>query len=197
MRPSRAHSAKISSSAIPGPDVLLLQKFLNAQGFLIAQTDPGSRGNETTIFGGRTYRALVRYQKAHALPSTGFLGPITRRTISKLYSESTSGGNASSSPAYKSSSITLSSDDLTETSSSGSLGTNVRSTASYSTGKKYAEFRIHTNGGANNLGVGLVNGAFTIGTDWVGQSGNNSIAYFIGGNVTASRPGYSPQDPSP
>jgi hypothetical protein len=64
-----------------GSEVLALQKFLNAQGFLVAQTGAGSPGDETTFFGLRTYQALVRYQKAHGLPPTGFFGPMTRGTI--------------------------------------------------------------------------------------------------------------------
>ena len=76
-----------------GPDVLLLQQFLNAQGFLIAQTGPGSPRNETTLFGLRTYRALAHYQKAHGLPTTGFFGPLTRNLISQEPSPSTPGPN--------------------------------------------------------------------------------------------------------
>jgi hypothetical protein len=61
-----------------GPEVAALQKFLNAQSFVVAQTGPGSPGRETSTFGLLTYRALVRYQKAHGLPATGFFGPLTR-----------------------------------------------------------------------------------------------------------------------
>lgn len=64
-----------------GPDVLLLQQFLNAQGFFVAQTGPGSPGKETTLFGTLSYRALTRYQEAHDLPATGFFGPLTRKVI--------------------------------------------------------------------------------------------------------------------
>ncbi|WP_410051963.1 peptidoglycan-binding domain-containing protein [Bradyrhizobium sp. SZCCHNRI1009] len=51
-----------------GPDVLQLQQFLNAQGFLIAQSGPGSLGDETTLFGPHTYGALVRFQAARGPP---------------------------------------------------------------------------------------------------------------------------------
>ena len=37
-----------------------------------------SRGKETTLVGSRTYRALIKYQKAHGSLPTGFFGPLTR-----------------------------------------------------------------------------------------------------------------------
>jgi peptidoglycan hydrolase-like protein with peptidoglycan-binding domain len=64
-----------------GEDIRSLQKFLNLQGFVVAQNGAGSMGNETSIFGIHTYRALVQFQSAHGLPATGFLGPMTRGTI--------------------------------------------------------------------------------------------------------------------
>ena len=64
-----------------GEDIRSLQKFLNLQGFIVAQRGPGSMGNETSIFGTHTYRAVVQFQSAHGLPATGFLGPLTRGTI--------------------------------------------------------------------------------------------------------------------
>jgi len=51
-----------------GPDILALQRWLNAQGFLVAQTGYGSPGNETTTFGLHTYHALLEFQEAHGLP---------------------------------------------------------------------------------------------------------------------------------
>jgi Putative peptidoglycan binding domain len=60
------------------PDVLKLQHFLNTHGLPVAQTGAGSRGQETTLFGIKTYQALKKFQQAHGLPSTGFLGPLTR-----------------------------------------------------------------------------------------------------------------------
>src|ERR1700704_2790406 len=78
-----------------GPDVQLLQKFLNALGFLIAQAGPGSPGNETIVFGLRTFRALVRYQQAHAFPATGFFGPLTRGAINSTPSAGNAPSNVS------------------------------------------------------------------------------------------------------
>ncbi|MDB5203981.1 MAG: parallel beta-helix repeat-containing protein [Candidatus Taylorbacteria bacterium] len=47
------------------PDVLLLQKYLNAQGFIVAPTGPGSIGNETLHFGSGTKSALIAFQNTH------------------------------------------------------------------------------------------------------------------------------------
>lgn len=65
-----------------GADVLELQKFLNANGFLIAASGVGSPSNETTYFGSLTQKALARYQAAHGIaPSVGYFGPLTRGHI--------------------------------------------------------------------------------------------------------------------
>jgi peptidoglycan hydrolase-like protein with peptidoglycan-binding domain len=42
---------------------------------------PASRGHETDYFGLKTFQALKRFQKAHGLPATGYLGPLTRAAI--------------------------------------------------------------------------------------------------------------------
>lgn len=64
-----------------GPAVKHLQQFLNAQGFRLAETGPGSLGSETEVFGSRTYRALIKYQKAHNIDPTGFFGQTTRNSV--------------------------------------------------------------------------------------------------------------------
>ena len=62
-----------------GPDVKALQQYLNAKGFLIAKSGPGSVGKETTRFGFGTRTALIKFQKANKiLPATGTFGPRTR-----------------------------------------------------------------------------------------------------------------------
>jgi peptidoglycan hydrolase-like protein with peptidoglycan-binding domain len=63
------------------PEVKTLQQFLNAHGFTIASTGPGSSGNETTLFGIKTYQALEKYQKSIGLPATGWFGPMTRAAM--------------------------------------------------------------------------------------------------------------------
>ncbi len=67
-----------------GDDVQALQIFLNARGFLVAKTGPGSIGNETKIFGTRTKQALILFQKANKIPAFGYFGPITRTYIANL-----------------------------------------------------------------------------------------------------------------
>ncbi len=69
-----------------GIDVRQLQEFLNAHGFLLASTGPGSSGDETTYFGTLTKAALITFQEAHSIrilapegltKGTGFFGPMT------------------------------------------------------------------------------------------------------------------------
>ena len=61
-----------------GADIRSLQEFFNTHGFLVAQSGPGSPGNETSFFGLATFQALKAFQAAHGLPSTGYFGPLTR-----------------------------------------------------------------------------------------------------------------------
>lgn len=64
-----------------GEDVRNLQKFLNTHGFVISASGAGSVGNETTQFGGLTFKMLKVYQASVGLPATGFFGPLTREKI--------------------------------------------------------------------------------------------------------------------
>jgi peptidoglycan hydrolase-like protein with peptidoglycan-binding domain len=59
----------------------MLQQWLNAHGFVIAATGPGSPGNETTTFGILTDKALIKFQRSQGLPATGYLGPLTRAAL--------------------------------------------------------------------------------------------------------------------
>ena len=62
-----------------GEDVMLLQKFLNTNGYMPASAGPGSTGSETTLFGALTRTALAKYQAANGIkPAAGYFGPITR-----------------------------------------------------------------------------------------------------------------------
>lgn len=71
------------SKGMTGDDVLALQKFLNAQGYTLAKTGPGSYGNETTFFGILTKNALSNFQKANKIyPPIGYFGPKTKNFIS-------------------------------------------------------------------------------------------------------------------
>lgn len=49
-----------------GEDVRMLQRFLNAQGFLVSASGAGSLGKETSVYSARTAAALKRFQEAHA-----------------------------------------------------------------------------------------------------------------------------------
>jgi len=63
-------------------DVKELQKYLNNHGFILADSGPGSPGNETEKFGALTRGALIRFQKAKNIsPAIGYFGPITRGVV--------------------------------------------------------------------------------------------------------------------
>lgn len=65
-------------------DVKTLQQYLNTHGFKIAETGPGSPGNETETFGKLTRDAVIRFQKAKGInPAVGYVGPITRGIINQ------------------------------------------------------------------------------------------------------------------
>ncbi|MEX0931793.1 MAG: peptidoglycan-binding domain-containing protein [Candidatus Paceibacterota bacterium] len=63
------------------PDVRALQEFLNAQGYTVAESGPGSLSNETDYFGPATRSAVTRFQQDNGLADTssyGLVGPQTR-----------------------------------------------------------------------------------------------------------------------
>ena len=72
------------------PEVAELQNYLNDHGFPLAQSGPGSPGQETDFFGLLTYAALVKFQDAHAAviltplglaTGSGYFGPATRAFV--------------------------------------------------------------------------------------------------------------------
>lgn len=92
-----------------GSDVLELQKALNAnESTQIAQTGPGSPGNETTYFGTLTADAVRRYQELYVseiltplglFAGTGFFGLSTRQHLGS--SVSGVSGTGSGKPTQK------------------------------------------------------------------------------------------------
>ncbi len=73
-----------------GRDVQELQMFLNAHGFIVAHSGPGSPGQETMYFGLLTKEALIAFQNAHKTEilaplglsiGTGYFGSSTRAFV--------------------------------------------------------------------------------------------------------------------
>jgi len=63
-----------------GLEVKNLQIFLNTNGFAVAVSGPGARGEETGYFGRQTQAALIKFQQANKIfPAAGYFGPLTRR----------------------------------------------------------------------------------------------------------------------
>lgn len=65
-----------------GEDVRALQIYLNARGFTVAASGPGSAGQETAYFGPATQAALARLQASRDIaPAVGYFGPLTRASM--------------------------------------------------------------------------------------------------------------------
>ncbi|MBT4153501.1 MAG: hypothetical protein HOE53_02520 [Candidatus Magasanikbacteria bacterium] len=62
-------------------EVQLLQQYLNAHDYIVADSGYGSPGNETTYFGAATQAALIKYQEQYRLPAYGYFGPLTRSSV--------------------------------------------------------------------------------------------------------------------
>jgi hypothetical protein len=83
--PKKVQLTKDLKLGITDPDILVLQKFLNKNGFIIATVGNGSIGRETNYFGSLTRQALIRFQLANNIqPAIGFCGPITRAKINAI-----------------------------------------------------------------------------------------------------------------
>jgi len=64
---------------VDGEDVRCLQTFLNETGFTVAESGPGSPGNETSLYRTLTEEAVVAWQQAkNVSPSSGVFGPVSQ-----------------------------------------------------------------------------------------------------------------------
>ncbi|MFA7314705.1 MAG: peptidoglycan-binding protein [Candidatus Magasanikbacteria bacterium] len=64
-----------------GKDVKELQKYLNKNGFILADSGFGSLGNETDYFGKMTQNALIKFQQSKNLPAYGYFGKMTKSVL--------------------------------------------------------------------------------------------------------------------
>jgi peptidoglycan hydrolase-like protein with peptidoglycan-binding domain len=111
---SNGHTSAISiplftrdlTLGISGLDVKALQKFLNANGFVLTPSGAGSPGQETDYFGSLTQAALSKFQAANNIsPASGYFGPVTRALIDGQ--QPTSATSATPSPSVFQFSSTL------------------------------------------------------------------------------------------
>lgn len=108
--------------------VRALQVFLNNKGYMIATAGPGSKGNETTYFGGLTRTALAKYQAAVGIsPAAGYFGPITRAKVNADCTTTNPGtgtgtGTGSTGGALTGGEADLSNYDLRQEESTGNEG---------------------------------------------------------------------------
>lgn len=80
---------KVLSPRSVDAEVKILQKFLNANGYVIAKAGPGSKGKESLYMGQATVNALKKFQKDNGIyPANGYTGIATRNKInSKLLTQ--------------------------------------------------------------------------------------------------------------
>jgi hypothetical protein len=69
-------------------DVTALHKFLTAKGYSFPSINSGASPQD--YFGLETQKAVMEYQKSIGVPSTGFVGPMTRGVINGLCNNSSS-----------------------------------------------------------------------------------------------------------
>jgi hypothetical protein len=79
-----------------GPAVVALQTWLVANGYNIPSIASGAAAKG--YFGSQTQAAVKQYQAAHGVPSTGFVGPLTRAALNSG-AAATTGGMTTSCPA--------------------------------------------------------------------------------------------------
>lgn len=82
------------------PQVIALQKFLNANGFPVASSGPGAPGSETSYFGPATQAALQKYQTSKGIVSSGDptstgYGRVGPQTLASFTSNTKTDGTSS------------------------------------------------------------------------------------------------------
>jgi len=74
-----------------GPDVKRLQQLLNSDSdTIVAESGPGSMGQETEYFGPLTEKAVQKFQKKYGItqegdPAFGYVGPKTRAKLGEVF----------------------------------------------------------------------------------------------------------------
>ncbi|MSU55169.1 MAG: peptidoglycan-binding protein, partial [Candidatus Taylorbacteria bacterium] len=77
--------SKDLSMGSSGADVMNLQKVLNMSADTqVSSTGAGSKGNETSKFGPATKAAVIKWQKKAGLPSTGYVGSLSRGKLNAM-----------------------------------------------------------------------------------------------------------------
>lgn len=76
--------SKSMGAGVVDVEVIVLQKFLNANGFVLTSSGSGSPGNETDFFGRLTVDTLTRFQEEYGISERGFVGTETRSFINSL-----------------------------------------------------------------------------------------------------------------
>lgn len=67
--------------------VIKLQKLLNHTGYVIAKSGAGSPGNEINIFGSKTTKALMKFQKDNEMKADGVVGKMTRALLNEMWDD--------------------------------------------------------------------------------------------------------------
>lgn len=84
---------RVLMKGMAGEEVRALQKYLNCSGFTIAESGPGSPGNESAVFARRTYEALKNFQTTYAADilhplglteASGSFGTYSRKKVHSL-----------------------------------------------------------------------------------------------------------------
>lgn len=73
-----------------GGEVMWVQQFLNNHGAMVAASGAGSKGSETSSFGGKTKAAVMAWQSGNGVtPASGYWGPLTRAKANAVCAGST------------------------------------------------------------------------------------------------------------